>query len=873
MAANSEPNDNEGWAFKTEDHVPASGESAETACEPNSQLDSRPAGNRSSPRARVNPFLARQHSGDVQQGMATSQGSCMPGIQPEVVSTAQVTGDQQQLAYTINSKPVMPPMHSAMGPVSKSSGQASTLACPAVDSTSTDTQEPVSSVHLSTISGTAGEKPSTAEATSDLVSISLSSSAVTTSVDSSSTPAAASSTSTSALILSTAADTAQSTDPYSPHSSVNTSAIPAIAPPPTTTAATFSLSSPPTPSSSAPHQRPSSPHYSSSPHQLSALHSELGADGGWPHGAASSGDEDWERRPPAERWAPLGERWAPLGANDADDEEDDRDFCLQDRRSSLGSADIGRLRKLEEEQEHLNNSLMALTTHFAQVQFRLRQIVEAPGEEKEQLLRELETFAFRGIPDVRQYKLDEDDEQELTNEWKHQELVETQRIKQRDLMQQLKTQLEDLEHYAYETGEAGLPSSVVLEKQRVIIDELKGKLNIDLNNLDRMTSEDLKSLVDCAVGQLINPLKMKEQLVNQLKTQVQDLERFISFLQGETEDGGCDGSCRRSVGVGGAASTSGDDSGAAGDSASQRPRLRRRSSRHHRSGKFQNVHEETSSMMRRALTLLQLMTLTQFGCGGHSHRFSSNELKKTPRGNHWGDLRARLELAVSAVSELARESLRQQQEISDRGTDDSDAAGPPAASGDRLTLAVRRELAMALRDLMQHGLLQLSKSRSVVPFAGCLPSRQSAPRLLHAWDLILVYYRLKRGHQYNATPQRRLSESFGLSVVGGTAITSKHTLLSAIGNIIASHTPLKRSADAHFKAFVCAGLNARKLSSWLRLILTTQAVTEEYYQPWSYVVSTGFDDGLQCLARLEKLRFALPEDLAVRQLKNIRDAF
>ena len=49
-----------------------------------------------------------------------------------------------------------------------------------------------------------------------------------------------------------------------------------------------------------------------------------------------------------------------------------------------------------------------------QVQFRLRQIVEAPGEEKEQLLQELETFAFRGIPDVRQCKLTEHDEQELT---------------------------------------------------------------------------------------------------------------------------------------------------------------------------------------------------------------------------------------------------------------------------------------------------------------------------------------------------------------------------------------------------------------------------------------------------------------------------
>ena len=38
---------------------------------------------------------------------------------------------------------------------------------------------------------------------------------------------------------------------------------------------------------------------------------------------------------------------------------------------------------------------------------------------------------------------------------------------------------------------------------------------------------------------------------------------------------------------------------------------------------------------------------------------------------------------------------------------------------------------------------------------------------------------------------------------------------------------------------VCPSYSARKLSSWLRLILTTQAITEEYYQPWSYVVSTG----------------------------------
>ena len=41
------------------------------------------------------------------------------------------------------------------------------------------------------------------------------------------------------------------------------------------------------------------------------------------------------------------------------------------------------LMRLEEEQEQLNSSLLALTTHFAQVQFRLKQIVGAEDDDKE----------------------------------------------------------------------------------------------------------------------------------------------------------------------------------------------------------------------------------------------------------------------------------------------------------------------------------------------------------------------------------------------------------------------------------------------------------------------------------------------------------
>ncbi|KAJ6647189.1 RUN domain-containing protein 1, partial [Pseudolycoriella hygida] len=66
-------------------------------------------------------------------------------------------------------------------------------------------------------------------------------------------------------------------------------------------------------------------------------------------------------------------------------------------------------------------SLLALTSHFAQVQFRLRQIVDAAPDDRDKLLQSLEEFAFRGIniPDVS--KMDFGDNEQL------QEAMEQQR--------------------------------------------------------------------------------------------------------------------------------------------------------------------------------------------------------------------------------------------------------------------------------------------------------------------------------------------------------------------------------------------------------------------------------------------------------------
>jgi len=50
---------------------------------------------------------------------------------------------------------------------------------------------------------------------------------------------------------------------------------------------------------------------------------------------------------------------------------------------------------------------------------------------------------------------------------------------------------------------------------------------------DCYSTDELRQAVDRAIGQIVNPAKVKEKIIDQLKTQIVDLERFIEFLQGE----------------------------------------------------------------------------------------------------------------------------------------------------------------------------------------------------------------------------------------------------------------------------------------------------------------------------------------------------
>eukprot|EP00069_Balaena_mysticetus_P011238 bmy_21168T0 len=566
-------------------------------------------------------------------------------------------------------------------------------------------------------------------------------------------------------------------------------------------------------------------------------------------------EEEEESLPPCEavRWAPVG-AVAEAGPGAAAFSEE---AAAEEPGAAPGSPpdSPGRtLRQLRAERRRLDSALLALSSHFAQVQFRLRQVVRGAPAEQQRLLSELEDFAFRGCPHVLGYGNPEDPASddgdgmpgdrprlrgEDQSEQEKREHLETQREKQKELILQLKTQLDDLETFAYQEGSYdSLPQSVVLERQRVIIDELIKKLDMNLNeDLSSLSTEELRQRVDVAVAQIVNPARVKEQLVEQLKTQIRDLEMFISFIQDEvgsplqTGSGHCE--CK---------ATKAED--------------------------MKRVRETGLHLMRRALAVLQIFAVSQFGCA--TGQIPQTLWQRDQADRDYSPLLKRLEVSVDRVKQLALRHQAHDHFISSAGLQDLSLGGK-----DELTAAVRKELTVAVRDLLAHGLYASSPGMSLVmaPIACLLPAFSSAPEAMHPWELFVKYYHAKNGRAYVESPARKLSQSFALPVMGGTVVTPKQSLLTAIHVVLTEHDPFKRSADSELKALVCMALNEQRLVSWVNLICKSGSLIEPHYQPWSYMAHTGFESALNLLSRLSSLKFSLPVDLAVRQLKNIKDAF
>ncbi|KAG6453850.1 hypothetical protein O3G_MSEX008354 [Manduca sexta] len=500
-----------------------------------------------------------------------------------------------------------------------------------------------------------------------------------------------------------------------------------------------------------------------------------------------------------------------------------------------------RIHALEEEQELLSSSVFSLTSHLAQVEFRLRQILKAPAEEKDSMLKALEEFTSRGVLDSRAAPQGSSGEVSCSECAELERKIRRQRTRQAHFIERLKTQLKELEKFASN------PTPHVDGKHRTLIEHLRHEIDQSLEEgcHQPLTAEELRHQINCAVRQYADRQLSKDEIISKLQTHIEDMQKFIQLMKNE------------------------DLNNSKSKPEAKNIKSEKFEKTFNKSKNNDDLRAETINLMRKASTLIQIFTVSQFGCSANTNkRF---ERKSSTIVTHWGNLRAKLEMSIDAVLHLVSRE-RSSQAIIDSYDSESEEGGV-VINDAPLTTAVRRHLAVNLRDLLQHGLTG-PESSSLVPIIGCFPVRRSSTsRSLHIWELILRYYDLNDGDHFNSTPARKLSQSFNLDIVGGTAITNKQSLLSAIGSILASHTPYKRSYDAHFKAFVCAALNAHKLVIWLNIMLKCRSLIDSYYSATSYIVNTGFQDALQSLDRLTPYNFDLPVDLAVKQFQNIKDVF
>lgn len=183
----------------------------------------------------------------------------------------------------------------------------------------------------------------------------------------------------------------------------------------------------------------------------------------------------------------------------------------------------------------------------------------------------------------------------------------------------------------------------------------------------------------------------------------------------------------------------------------------------------ETLTNKAATVLDKASTLLNIFALTQLGCG--AGRFQKNTLKKTPKGNHWGDLRAQLEIdiqeIISLVSSIPVAAHRRRLQKPDSSSDSEDAAVANVTTDDEdndndedgataqtrhknhhtetnifysdetlasiqmeITTMIRKHFAVTLQRLMEHGLREdVRGSTSLVPFIGCFGRRSSS--MLH----------------------------------------------------------------------------------------------------------------------------------------------
>ncbi|XP_057297251.1 RUN domain-containing protein 1-like [Hydractinia symbiolongicarpus] len=584
--------------------------------------------------------------------------------------------------------------------------------------------------------------------------------------------------------------------------------------------------------------------------------------------------------------------------------------------------DIQSYLQLQEQHEQLNTSLFALTSHFAQVQFRLKQIIHAPKENQEELLNELEDFAFAGCPNVvgpNEKRVACSSCVSHTAIEHYEQRIMDEKEREERLAVHLKKMISDLEHCQKQLDhkvtkkprKKGGYIAASKNASKYTFDDAE-KLEISDDEVDGIPKEDIKKYIDKTMSRLINPKKAKENIITQVSKQITDMEKFVTFLQGYESTTEAETDIEP-------VNAKAKPKNTAPINTNMNKQEKTRLPAPHTNmlklseDKRKRLHEASVAVIKKSLAVLQIFAISQFGCS--ARRFQDHMMRKSESAtasssgfveplaklrssiDHIMVLHTKLvdvgglhpdsedELNLPISSADRRASWRKSKTLSrERSRDSSISSVTSVATiaGKSIDVAIQEDLirvvrgdfVVALKELLQHGLCTSFQSEglSTKALVGCMSSHSVKGYSMHIWDYFSKFYNMKHGDQFNHQPSMMLSEAFAMDV-GCTQQTPKQSLLTVLHRIKETHESRKRSFDAMFKALVSAGLNRGRLAQWIRLVIRCPELMEHHYERWSYVVRTGFDDVLTLLEKLSSLTFFLPEDLAIRHLLKSANEF
>lgn len=449
--------------------------------------------------------------------------------------------------------------------------------------------------------------------------------------------------------------------------------------------------------------------------------------------------------------------------------------------------------------------------------------------------------------------VEEDNEQEVDIEEPPPMNQDSRQHQHIELIKKLRLQLRDLEKYAFERGELEqAPPSLLAERQSVILETLRDRLslNIGKNELETSKLDELKEQVDREIQDLLGPLMTKEYLLNQFRTQLTDLERYIAHLHGTLGKMHDKRGCLCHVHGCSSVSQANKDSSyfLKGSSIMNNDALPK-TSRLIRS----LVTQLICSDMKLRESAKKEQTLENIPRSTDTSTTCQDDTTDTSKGMQLLNDDAAWSLHIDKVI-LATDSLvnlyslePQHQRSTDKPLDEM------------VESVVRRQLVPALRDLLSYGLIDpdhMPRSASYISLLfdpyhilstlTCFPSSQKSGNnepspdvdKVHVWSVIKEYYKSRNETGFKTSSVKTLSQSFNLapSISGPIKITTKQALLIAIEDIIETLSKCKPNGpESHFRAFIYNSLNRSKLPSWLRLIFNNKSITRKYYHNFSFV--------------------------------------